>query len=194
MKEHYFNNDTFIGGWYIPKQVCDDVISFFDKNKTKQTPGYSYNSLQEKDVIDKNFKDSIDLCVNTDMFGSNAIFNYIQQLSNIITEYEIKYPMAKNNSSYALIDFFQLQYYPPGAGFKVWHHERFKSSKDRVFVFMTYLNDVPKGGTKFYHQQITSPAKKGLTLMWPSEWTHTHKGQISKEHDKYIATGWFKFT
>jgi prolyl 4-hydroxylase len=194
MKEHYFDNNSFIGGWYIPGKVCDDMISFFDTNKNKHIPGYSYNCFQEKNIINKEFKDSIDLNIETDMFGNNEVFNYIQQLSNIITAYEIKYPMAKNNSPYALIDFFNMQYYPPGAGFKAWHHERFKSSRNRVFVFMTYLNDVPDGGTEFYHQQITSPAKKGLTIMWPSEWTHTHRGQVSKKHNKYIVTGWFKYT
>jgi hypothetical protein len=29
---------------------------------------------------------------------------------------------------------------------------------------MTYLNDVPDGGTEFKYQKIISPAKKGLTL------------------------------
>jgi hypothetical protein len=58
---------------------------------------------------------------------------------------------------------------------------------------MTYLNDVPNGGTEFLYQNIKLPAIKGLTTIWPAYWTHTHKGQISKEHEKYIATGWFQF-
>ena len=59
---------------------------------------------------------------------------------------------------------------------------------------MTYLNNVPDGGTEFLYQKITTPAKKGLTLIWPSDWTHTHRGQISNEHEKYIATGWYSLT
>ncbi len=55
---------------------------------------------------------------------------------------------------------------------------------------MTYLNDVPDGGTNFKYQNITSPAKKGLTLFWPSDFTHIHKGQISETSEKYIITGW----
>ena len=57
---------------------------------------------------------------------------------------------------------------------------------------MTYLNDVPKGGTEFFYQKITSPAKKGLTLIWPAEFTHLHKGQIAKQ-EKYIITGWYNY-
>tara|TARA_B100001094_G_C18191212_1_gene807375 strand:- start:1262 stop:1873 length:612 start_codon:yes stop_codon:yes gene_type:complete len=194
MKAHHFDNSTFIGGWYMPEKVCDDMISFFKNNKKDTHKGLRYDSQGEKNIVDKKFKDSIDLTIWPDKFGNIEVFNYIQQLSDVIQEYEIKYPMAKNNSPYALIDFFNIQYYPSGGGFKTWHHERFYSSRDRVFVFMTYLNDVPDGGTEFYHQKITSPAKKGLTIMWPAEWTHTHKGQISKENEKYIITGWFKYT
>ena len=33
-------------------------------------------------------------------------------------------------------------------------------------------------------------AKKGLTLLWPAEWTHIHKGNVLKSGLKYIITGW----
>jgi hypothetical protein len=59
---------------------------------------------------------------------------------------------------------------------------------------MTYLNDVPNGGTDFYYYpELNLQAKKGLTIIWPSDWTHTHRGVISKTHEKYIVTGWFSF-
>ena len=35
--------------------------------------------------------------------------------------------------------------------------------------------------------------KKGLTLIWPAIWTHTHKGVVSKKHTKYIITGWINY-
>ena len=55
---------------------------------------------------------------------------------------------------------------------------------------MTYLNTVKNGGTEFYYQKLKVDAVKGLTLIWPSDWTHTHKGVISKKQKKYILTGW----
>jgi hypothetical protein len=59
---------------------------------------------------------------------------------------------------------------------------------------MTYLNDVTDGGgTEFFHQNITTTAVKGKTLIWPSDWTFTHRGQVSPTQDKYIITGWFSF-
>ena len=59
---------------------------------------------------------------------------------------------------------------------------------------MTYLNDVSDGGTEFLHQNLNIPAEKGLTLIWPSDWTHTHKDVISKNDCKYLITGWFNYT
>ena len=64
----------------------------------------------------------------------------------------------------------------------------------RRLVFMTYLNDIEEGGgTEFYYQKIITPAKKGLTLLWPTDWTHTHRGQVSDTEEKYIITGWFNY-
>ena len=45
----------------------------------------------------------------------------------------------------------------------------------------------------FWFQKLTSPAKKGLTLIWPADWTHLHKGQISQTDTKYILTGWLNY-
>ena len=58
---------------------------------------------------------------------------------------------------------------------------------------MTYLNTVPDAGTQFKYQQLTTPAEKGLTLIWPPDFSHTHKGQISKKEEKFIITGWLGF-
>ena len=59
---------------------------------------------------------------------------------------------------------------------------------------MTYLNDVTdQGGTEFYNQKIITEPKKGLTLIWPADWTHTHRGIASPTQDKYIATGWLSY-
>jgi hypothetical protein len=65
----------------------------------------------------------------------------------------------------------------------------------RHLVFMTYLNDVTDaGGTEFLYQGITVQPRKGLTLIWPADWTHHHRGVVSPTQEKYIITGWFSFT
>ena len=59
---------------------------------------------------------------------------------------------------------------------------------------MTYLNDVTdKGETEFKHYNHKVKPKAGLTLIWPVDWTHTHKGNICLNEEKMIITGWFNF-
>ena len=59
---------------------------------------------------------------------------------------------------------------------------------------MTYLNDVKVGGeTEFKYQNLKIKPKKGLSLIWPTDFTHVHKGIVAPKEDKWIVTGWFKF-
>ena len=75
MKAHHFDNSTFIGGWYMPEKVCDDMISFFKNNKKDTHKGLRYDSQGEKNIVDKKFKDSIDLTIWPDKFGNIEVFN-----------------------------------------------------------------------------------------------------------------------
>ena len=59
---------------------------------------------------------------------------------------------------------------------------------------MTYLNDIEEGGeTEFYYQKLKVKPRKGLTLIWPVDWTHIHKGHIAPNEEKMIITGWLSF-
>jgi hypothetical protein len=53
------------------------------------------------------------------------------------------------------------------------------------------LNNVDDGGTQFFHQGLTIKAEKGLTLIWPADWTFVHRGQVSNTKEKWIITGWY---
>ena len=59
---------------------------------------------------------------------------------------------------------------------------------------MTFLNDINDGGeTEWFYQKIKVKPEKGLTLIWPTDWTYTHRGLVSKTETKYIITGWYDF-
>jgi len=182
--------NSFIGGWFIPKKTCDDLIKYFNKNKKLQNPGIFGSN--DKFYIDKEYKDSIDILIDNDnnSFETNKYRENLQQVLNL---YQEKYPEVKTLEKFNL-EPFNIQKYPKKGGFKIWHSERSSKNRSlRVLAFMTYLNDLEKGGTNFLYQKITTPSKKGLTLIWPVDFTHTHKSQICNE-EKIITTGWFKFT
>ena len=119
---------------------------------------------------------------------------YIKYLDEGMKAYTQTYPMFNFNHPIGDMEGVNFQHYKPNEGFKVWHAERLLLSKSaRVMVFMTYLNNVNNGGTEFYHQNLKVNAEKGLTLLWPSDWTHSHRGVITKKQHKYILTGWLSY-
>ena len=168
--------------------ICDEIIEFYKENNNK-FPGRLMGRS-----IDLSFKDSIDCLLN----DSPSLFQkYGNLLQKIVIEYIEKYPMCNFYSAWAITETINVQYYKPTAGFHAWHTERttfIEPGTSRHLVFMTYLNDVEdEGETEFYHQGIKVKPKKGLTLIWPADWTHTHRGIASKTQEKYIVTGWFNF-
>ena len=187
-KEHSLPKTSMIGGWYIPPIVCDELINLFKDNKSFQKPGVvGFTSRIAKEV-----KDSIDIGVDPN-WDEPRFMSYKNKLKECVKLYEEKYPEVKEFESYGMVEGANIQYYPPGGGYFTKHYERNSRHENRCLVWMTYLNDVPEGGTHFKYQELTTPAKKGLTWIWPTDFTHTHCGQISKEHEKYIITGWFGY-
>ena len=120
------------------------------------------------------------------------------QLQIVLDQYIAKYPQCNMYSAFRMIQPAQLQKYNPGGGFFAWHTERTSAKThdlaSRHLVFMTYLNDVTDGGeTEFALQNLKVQPRKGLTLIWPVDWTHTHRGVTSPTQHKYIVTGWLNY-
>jgi hypothetical protein len=186
-KEKKFDENTFMGGWYMPENVCDDLIVYFKNNKNTTHKGLIGTNRK----VVPNKKDSNDLTIKINNVPP-VVHNYLTNLQLMMGLYEKKYPELNEHKKWGVVENFNLQHYEKGGGFKCWHSERMWG-ENRLLVFMTYLNDVKDGGTQFKYQKVTVKAKKGLTLIWPSDWTHTHKGQISDTTEKYIITGWLGF-
>jgi len=196
LKLHDFSDESFINGCYMPDHICDDLVKYFDENPDRHYKGGVYGIGGASESND-DFKASTEIAfyINQNEEDVNIMSEYIMNLNLCIREYEYKYERVKLLATYAITEGIQIQKYEPSEGYKVWHCERYGIvQQTRCFAFMTYLNDVSDGGTEFMHQKLTSPAIKGLTMIWPSDWTHTHKGQISHTHKKYIITGWLNYT
>ena len=193
MKSHSINNlNNFIAGWTIDNtQLCDELIDYFEKSDKKKTGKIG------KGEIDKKRKNSTDLSMSPypdDL--DDAPKEYLDVLLKVINEYKKLYFYCdKQKEEWGMREPFNIQRYFPNEGFYQWHCERGGLAKaDRHLVFMTYLNDVVDGGeTEWYYQKIKIKPEKGLTVIWPTDWTYTHRGLTSPIQTKYIATGWFNF-
>jgi prolyl 4-hydroxylase len=191
LASHSVNTENnFIAGWYLDDtRICDDLIDYF-KSAPDKTQGLMSGNYG-KGNLDLSAKDSIDV----NLPPGELATRYITVLNRVAREYAARYVYCMKLVPWGVIEPIAIQYYKPGGGFKVWHFERDNSDAliaRRHLAFMTYLNTVEDGGeTSFFHQRVTLKAEKGLTLIWPVEWTHTHKGEVSETEEKYIITGWF---
>ena len=47
-----------------------------------------------------------------------------------------------------------------------------------------------EGETEFLNQGVRCKPEVGKLLIWPAQWTHTHRGNPNYSTDKYVLTGW----
>jgi prolyl 4-hydroxylase len=182
----------FIGSAYINLNLCDKIIDHFNNSPNKHlgtTRGI------EGSIVEPKTKDSIDLRFD----NTNLLNLYLENLQKELVDPYIKeYQYCDEQGPWGIVEYPNIQYYKPSTGgYKIWHCERSSSNyphSSRHLVYMTYLNDVEEGGeTEFFYQNLSIKPKKGLSLIWPSDWMFTHRGKTS-QNDKHIVTGWFGFT
>lgn len=189
MTELELPKNTHMGGWFIDEKICDDIIQSYDNNSSKSRPGEIYDNTN-KPIIDKSWKHSFDI-----PFPADTVFSpyseYLNELQKVLELYLDKFPHVNEIQRFQIRERVYVQKYPAGGGFKKWHFEE-PGPLQRCLVFMTYLNDLTdEGGTEFLYQDLKIKPQKGLTLIWPAYWTHTHRGVVSKTQEKYIVTGWY---
>ncbi len=187
LKECKLPIESFIQGWYMEDSICDDIINLFNDRKEHWTTGMTGDKIQPYK------KKSTELSIDKDD-TCEPIFSYRTQLQWCLEQYVKIYPELVWGGRFNIDTNFNIQHYKVNEGFNYYHYERDDlSTCSRNLVFMTYLNDVADGGTEFKYQNLITSAKKGLTLIWPTDFTHTHRGVISKTKEKYIVTGWYSY-
>lgn len=185
------NNFIFEG--QISTDLCDRLLSYFEASENKYEGGV-FSTHLDKMIVDKEHKDSIDSYLP---FGSEIGKEYVDELQTVVDAYIEKYPYCNEFAPWGIVQEVNLQHYKPNGAYKKFHCERGTSvgaGATRHLVFMTYLNDVTDGGeTEFLYQEVKIKPVKGKTVIFPADWTHTHRGITSPTQDKYIATGWFNY-
>jgi len=198
---------NFIGKWTLEnKEVCDDLINFFEnssfakENKKKGKVGEASSFAKEnkkEGVINEEIKKSTDLIIKPSNYDIIEIQNYLEELQKVCMKYVKKYQWCDRFSPWYIAEGFNIQHYEPEGGYYAWHSERVSAEfpvGTRHLVFMTYLNDVTDcGETEWFYQKTKIKPKKGLTAIWPADWTHVHRGIASPTQHKYIATGWYNY-
>lgn len=182
---------TFIETYKIDHAVCDKIIEFYERNKRYAQPG----RLGKDHRIDKKMKDSLDISVPMNIY--HYFEPFFKELLEHVDEYVGKYYYDLGGTSMGplgVAEVSNIQWYPKGGGYPAVHCERDQLYyANRALVWMMYLSDTPGGGTEFPHQGVVTECIKGDLLIWPSDFTHMHRGVVSQTHEKMIFTGWINF-
>ncbi|QPB08264.1 2OG-Fe(II) oxygenase [Synechococcus phage S-H9-1] len=185
-------HNDFIHEDFIDTKICDELLDYYENcSYLKKKEGFVTSSGASGSATTSNRKVSMDLCSHVMLADTeSSLSNYFNALNNVVQNYFNKYQFALVDCS--ISPMFNIQKYPPEGGYKVWHFERTpqRSGRERHLVWMTYLTDHIDGGTEFYYQSRYFEAKKGSTLIWPADWTHTHRSRVHKTEEKAIITGW----
>ena len=185
---------NFIGSWMIePLSLCDELITYFESNIAKQQIGVTGGgrNLSVKDRMD------ITIAPNQLDLPGNEVFKlYINSLFTCYKDYLVQWPFLAEIAQNLEMGSFNLGRYQRGQHFQKMHTERMDlGTLHRLLAWMTYLNDVDEGGeTYFSHYGLNIKPRKGLTIIWPAEWTHAHKGNVLLGESKYMITGWLTFS
>ena len=195
--------NQFIGTYtdVYPKDYCKHLIDSFEY-RSKNVAG-SVQSRQQRGEARRHYKDDdcdfLDnfnvaqsnyplyneiLCQDVFFFGLQECFDdYVQQYT-LLQDFSLIAPECK------------VQRTHPGGGYHIWHFERGSNEAGkRVLAYMLYLNTLgPEGGgeTEFLYQKLRIPPQENTLLIWPADFTHTHRGNLVLCEDyKYVVTGWF---
>ena len=183
---------SFIGTYTIPDvSLCDRIIDHFEQHPAISPGGFMLGSQY---VLDPARKQCDQVLFD---FDHELCQLYEQQLQSVADQYVAEYPWSNSYDPWMVREPIQIQRYLPGQAYYDYHTERTGAvghQSARHLVFMTYLNTVTdQGGTEFPQQHSVLTPTQGLTVIWPADWTHTHRGIASATQTKYIVTGWFSY-
>ena len=188
-KDVYY--EDFIGFYenQFPDRLCDALVDVFTQVENEQSI-----DIQRINAVERS-----DCSINLQCFanGSNITVRCNDLIFDSFHHYADNYPILKKCSVFNPT--LKLQKTISGGGFHNWHNEKPLSindcDKDRLLAWMVYLNDDYEGGeTEFNYLSKRIEPKKGTLLMWPTGFTHTHRGGMVVSGKKYILTGWIYYS
>ncbi|MEC7885356.1 MAG: 2OG-Fe(II) oxygenase [Pseudomonadota bacterium] len=189
MKE--LKSDSFIYEFpnIISKEICEDIIKRFEKDKVNHYRGRIGQKLDE----DLDIKRSTDLFISGKDEWKDVDQIFFDALKKAMIEIKNK------------IDFFNGPFKDMGYAiqrtdkeeFYHWHidggsHE-FSYRQLVAIFYLNTLSDEDGGTTEFFHQKINVKPEVGKLILFPPFWTHKHRGRKVELGKKYIATTWIVF-
>lgn len=182
--------DGFIGIFenYFDNQYIDEIIKYF----------HTYDDLEvfQGKYLPKHLRDDKQLYM-LDPVRIHKVHPHFSQYffevlkAKIIPVYMEEFSILQERE-YSCRQ-LKMKHIEAGGGYHQWHYESTGDDTTRKIVVQLYLNDVEEGGeTEFLYQKKRINAKRNRLIMWPADWTYTHRGNTPLKRDKYILTTWLE--
>ena len=187
--------DDFIGCFdgIFSFEYCQHWIEHFEKVKAN---GGAVTRVQESGDLGHLRKDQTVGYPNSSLFIQDELRVICKEFNHgfwgiCYPLYAEKYSSLKLHGPHNIYN-VRIQKTSPSEGYHTWHDERqTRELCHRLLAFTLYLNDVEEGGeTEFLYLKRRVLAKAGRLAIWPSGFTHMHRGNPPLRGDKYIMTGW----
>ena len=192
--------DDFIGIFdgYFSDDLCDRYVAYFkDLERLNLVYPRPDKKLTKNDTSVGLMSHFVPNKGQTEQFSMSYINGEFVDIfwNSVYPKYVEKYSILGEVSQHRILD-MNLQRTRPGEAYHVWHCEGDSiERRDRLIVFQLYLTDIKDGGeTEFVYQKTRFSPIKDRLLIWPSSWTHVHRGNMPLKEDKYIVTGWLEYT
>lgn len=182
--------------------LSDEVLAFYDRRADLQHRGVSFGQNETSDDLSTAAKVSTDISLvwldQSDAEAhriSDAIMRAVSSCLRTYLQERPRFLEVCPERAMFVNPLFNLQRYAPGEGFRAWHCDWTTTDEAtepirRVLAWILYLNNVPDGGTEFHWQDHHIEAVRGRMAIFPAGISHTHRGRVSMDATKTIATGW----
>ena len=193
-------NETFIMAFpnTFTKDYCENIIKLHKDLGKEEDSGFD----EENTIIplwrNKNkhtwFSDE-DITFENQPGAKKCVREFFDATLKCLDLYHEEYGTALDGKTMTINE-MKVQEVKPGGGYHIWHCEHGISFPYRMLATLTYLNTFPEGEatTEFLQQGVKITPKQGMTLIWPSGFTHTHRGNPPYSHSKYAITSWFNLS
>ena len=190
--------EDFIGVYddFFNKEECEQTINFMNLYLEQ---GFG-QTRKQFEGIDSHLKSDTSLFAThileidaTNCYLPFTLFN-TKFWNTAYKNYSDAFSVLKDSGSHNIYD-LKFQNTKIGGGYHIWHFEADnKKNASRLMAFILYLNDVEEGGeTEFLYYPKRVKAKQGRLLLFPSSYTHTHRGNPPISNEKHIVTGWLEY-
>ena len=182
------------------QDLCDELVEWFDlcseKNFTMHNMPFADGGRSKIKRSDEAINIPLGVLPDSYPVGNDSLppsicHSFWDVLNNCLKDYMEKYDMGNIRlSSYS----FKIHKVKPTGGYHIWHYETDNiTGRDRMLAWMTYLKVPEEGGeTEFLYQSKRIEPVVGRTLIWPSYFTHLHRGNPPLKGEKYYITGWIE--